>query len=96
VSPCLCGVIFVFTYVYTYTHSGYYVNDYLRLFPSHPAPPTERDLSSGSLAREQVDFPRKGPVLVNLNNLYKVSPQVFALWVRVLRRLSQVLCCWVV
>jgi protein O-GlcNAc transferase len=51
---------------------GYYINDYARLFPSHPKPPprAQRDLSA---ARARVGFSRKGPVVVNLNNLYKVS-----------------------
>ena len=66
---------------------GYYVNDYVRLFPSHPpAPPTRQRLAR---ERVRVGLPAKGPVLVNLNNLYKVSPQVFALWMRVLLLVPQ-------
>ncbi len=70
---------------------GYYVNDYVRLFPSHPPTLPANSPTNSHLARERarVGLPAKGPVLVNLNNLYKVSPQVFALWMEIMKQVPK-------
>jgi protein O-GlcNAc transferase len=68
---------------------GYYVNDYVRLFPSHPPTPPAKSPTDSRSERARVGLPAKGPVLVNLNNLYKVSPQVFALWMKIMQQVPK-------
>jgi hypothetical protein len=61
---------------------SYYVNDYRHHFPRVPPPPPPAGPPRGRL-REDHGLPAAGPLLCNFNNLYKLSPDVFELWLQV-------------
>ena len=75
------NVIYIVAFDKKHTRALTFENLCQRLFPSHPPTPPTNSPANSHLARERarVGLPAKGPVLVNLNNLYKVSPQVCTL-----------------
>lgn len=63
----------------------YYINDYANQFPNDP-PKQARSGRATSEARGRLGLPTlDGPVFVNLNNLYKVSPDMFKMWLSIIR-----------
>lgn len=56
--------------------------------PSYQANDSKRRISDRRFTREELGLPRKGFVFCCFNNSYKITPQIFGGWMRILKRVE--------
>lgn len=57
--------------------------------PSYQANDSKRAISNRSFTREELGLPQQGFVFCCFNSTYKITPDTFALWMRILKRVEQ-------
>jgi predicted O-linked N-acetylglucosamine transferase (SPINDLY family) len=68
-------------------HRGHYTEKIIYL-PSFQANDAARVASARLFSREELGLPREGFVFCCLNNTYKISPETFDSWMRILRQVE--------
>lgn len=66
-------------------HQSYYSERIVSLPGSYQCNDNTRPVSQAAGTRAEAGLPETGTVFVSFNNLYKIAPDVFAIWMRILR-----------
>ena len=67
-------------------HRGYYDEAIVQMPDSYQPNDARRPVAAGAVARREHGLPDIGFVFCNFNNAYKITPDVFSVWMRLLAR----------
>ena len=74
--------------VVPFEHQPFYTERIVHLPDSYLVNETERNIAAGSPSRREAGLPEKGFVFCCFNNNWKIAPDVFSVWMRLLREVE--------
>jgi len=69
-------------------HEAYYTEQVVYLPDTYQVNDSKRKISDDTPARSEVKLPERGFVFCCFNNNYKITPDVFAVWMRLIRKVE--------
>ena len=69
-------------------HQPYYSEKIVYLPHSYQANDAKRDISAKKLTRAEAGLPESGFVFCSFNNNYKITPEIFSLWMKLLQQID--------